>query len=150
LTGSDLNVATGINNLGAVVGYSVVGGDRHAVEWIGSSLISLGGLPGSTQSEAYGINDLGQVVGDSLINGEYVATEWSHGEVTNLGALAGASSSAAFAINDLGQIVGWSMPAVPELSTWEMIVIAFAGVGLAARFRERRGARYTPGLKFWI
>ena len=158
--GDDADLATAINNFGVVAGFvTPADGDRQAVEWIGNSLIDLPGLVGSTQSEAYGINDLGQVVGDSYVHGKYVATEWSNGRVIDLGALAGASSSEAFAINDFGQVVGWSIPnsvhsfgiartvAVPEPSTWVMFMVAFAGFGLASRFRRRRGseAAFRPG-----
>jgi probable HAF family extracellular repeat protein len=120
----------------AKVGFSQVGGVQHAVEWSGGAVIDLGGLPGSTQSRALGINDSGQVVGTS----DSVATEWSGGAVIDLGALAGALTSEANAINGSGQIVGFitvPQPSIPEPSTWAMMLLGFAGLGLAGYRRAR-------------
>jgi uncharacterized membrane protein len=55
-------VAYSINDARQVVGSGPGGG---ATEWSGGNVISLGGLPGSTNSMAEGINDAGQVVGRS-------------------------------------------------------------------------------------
>ena len=33
------------------------------------------------------------------------------------------------------------MPAVPELSTWAMMILGFAGVGFMAYVRRNQGAR---------
>jgi uncharacterized membrane protein len=84
-------------------------------------------------------------VGVSLFGGVEVATEWSGGSVIDLGGLPGSTGSAAGSINDAGQIVGFSVmsvPVVPETSTWAMILVGFAGLGLAGyrRAREQRAA----------
>jgi uncharacterized membrane protein len=87
------------------VGASVVGLREYAVEWSGSSLITLEDLPGSNGSVAASINGAGVVVGES--GGS--AAEWSEGQVINLGGLPGSSLSEAESINDSGQVVGFSV-----------------------------------------
>jgi probable HAF family extracellular repeat protein len=62
-----LGAATGINDVGQVVG----AGPAGAIEWSGGSTINLG--PG----QAFGINNSGQVVGEDAFN----AVEWSGGGV---------------------------------------------------------------------
>jgi probable HAF family extracellular repeat protein len=119
-----------------------------ATEWSGGKIISLGGVPGFVGSGAIGINDAGQVVGASLDGyGRDHATEWSGGRIINLGILLGAKFSEAVGINDAGEAVGFSgndVPApAPESSTWAMMLLGFAGLGLvgyrsaAAASRER-------------
>jgi probable HAF family extracellular repeat protein len=106
----------------------------------------LGGLPGSSLSEAESINDSGQVVGFSVVDGVTYATEWSGGGVINLGGLPGATFSAADGINNLGQIVGESDgSSVPEPSTWAIMLLGFAGLGLAGYRRAKRDDA-TPAL----
>jgi probable HAF family extracellular repeat protein len=99
LPGSTRSAAFGINDVGQVVGYSVVGGVPVATEWSDGRIIALGGLQGSVSSIAYGINHSGQIAEYSLVGGVAAATEWSQG-VINLGA------GVAKSINDLGQAVG--------------------------------------------
>ena len=127
---------------GQVVGDSAVGAGVYATEWSGGDVINLGGLPGSISSFANGINDAGQVVGYSLFpDGAIVATEWSHGSIINLGGLPGTMFSQALSINDAGQAVGFSEGngAIPESSTWAMMLIGLAGLGVVAW----RGSRKT-------
>ena len=66
------SVATGINNLGQIVGYSnLTAGPlsttpTHAVAWNLGAIHDLGVLrPDDVSSQATGINDAGQVVGGS-------------------------------------------------------------------------------------
>jgi hypothetical protein len=85
------------------------------------------------------------VVGDSEV-GNYnyrYAIEWSHGRVINLGVLAGTTRSAADAINDLGQVVGWSQP-IPKASTWDMMLLGFAGLGYLGEAGQERATRSPP------
>jgi uncharacterized membrane protein len=105
-----------------------------------------GPLPPSFGSQALGINNAGAVVGSSTVGTsvfdlELVAAEWSGGTVIELPALPGEfEQSAARSINDFGQAVGYSYgqyvppppsPPIPELSTWAMMLLVFAGLGLA-------------------
>jgi hypothetical protein len=66
----------------------------------------------------------------------------------NLGGLPGSGFSEAFSINDAGLAVGFSdntfvppppppPPAVPEPSTWAMMLIGFAGLALGGYRRAR-------------
>jgi uncharacterized membrane protein len=80
------------------------------------------------------------VVGESSngIDG-FLAVEWSGGSVINLGSLPGFISSAD-GINDAGQVVGVSfLMGVPEPSTWAMMLLGFAGLGIAG-YRVRRNS----------
>ena len=154
--GSVTNLGPGfayaINDAGAVVGLSA----GYAAEWSGGSVINLGGLPESTGSEALAINASGQVAGFSIVNDVLYATEWSGGSVINLGGLPesitnpgdllGTTNSEGYGINDAGQVVGFSwfspeLPPVPiptpELSTWAMMLLGFAGLSYAGYRRAR-------------
>jgi probable HAF family extracellular repeat protein len=142
--GSVINLGTGfanaINNAGQVVGYSFVGGIVYATEWSGGNVINLANLPGATGSIANDINDAGLVVGDSNVGGTHYATEWSGNSIIDLTGLPGYSSSEAIGINDVGQVVGDSgfPPAVPEPSTWAMVLIGFGGLAFAGYRRSKR------------
>ena len=99
--------ATGINNMGQVVGFTSSGG-YHGVIYSNGKFTDIGVLPGDAASYANGINDTGQVVGESTnINNSYRAFLYSNGTMTNLGTLGGASISPT-GINHSGQIVGFS------------------------------------------
>jgi probable HAF family extracellular repeat protein len=112
----------------------------HAAEWSGGSVIDLGSLPDSSLSEALSINDSGQVVGFSVVDGVTYATEWSGGSVINLGGLPSAAYSAATDINNAGQVVGSSNGSpIPEPSTWVMMLLGFASLGLASYRRAKAG-----------
>jgi probable HAF family extracellular repeat protein len=148
LPGSTDSVATGINDFGQAVGYSgFIGDTLYATEWSHGSVIDLGGLPGSTSSIADSINDFGQVVGWSHVGGTDVATEWSHGSVIDLGSPPGSAGGIADSINDFGQVAGWLIPepepeppaAIPEPSTWAMMLLGFTGLGFAGYRRARAG-----------
>jgi uncharacterized membrane protein len=122
--------------------YNVNGMFADATEWIGGSVINLGGLPGSLESYASGINDIGQAVGYSGTGSFESAIEWNSGDIVYLGGLPSSQASYALSINDRGQAVGYSLfippPGVPEPSTWAMLLLGFAGVGFMG---WRRGAK---------
>jgi probable HAF family extracellular repeat protein len=113
-----------------------------AASWSGGTVVSLGRQLGSTESFATGINDAGQVVGGSLFSGSSRATEWSGGSIINLGGLPGAQFSEPTGMNNAGQAVGSSEfipPAVPEPSTWAMMLLGFAGLAWAGYRRAKAG-----------
>ena len=73
------SVATAINNVGQIAGYSDFGGVPSATLWSNGTVTDLG------EGRAFAINDAGQVVGSSDIGGISTATLWSGGTVTDLG-----------------------------------------------------------------
>lgn len=106
--------ATGINNSGQIVGYTIDGnGASSASLWDGSSGAH-SPLPvlsaANPHSEAYRINNNGQIVGlarnDAGVN---QAAYWDSNGVLGLGALNGTGFSFANDINDNGVIVGSSV-----------------------------------------
>jgi probable HAF family extracellular repeat protein len=117
-SGTTFSQASGINDLGQVVGVSLnTDLQLRAFRTSPNSAINpatddLGTLGGS-QSEATAINNLGQVVGSSTtVNGETRAFRTApnssiNAATDNLGTLGGAESRAR-GINDLGQVVGES------------------------------------------
>jgi probable HAF family extracellular repeat protein len=150
LPDSTYSAAYGINNVGQVVGVSVVDGVDVATEWSHGRVIDLGGLPGTTISAAFAINDAGQAVGWSIGMGSSYATEWSDGRVIDLGGLPGSTDSYAYGINDAGQAVGDSrLSTVPEPSTWAMMLLGFAGLAFAGYRRSERVLRQNACLSIY-
>lgn len=105
--------ATGINNIGLVVGVSDTTGDAsfHGFLWQDGHVSDLQPLPGDFYSYATAISDEGQVTGLSLdANFNLRAVFWHNGNVTNLNDLVPADTplflQTACSINDLGQITG--------------------------------------------
>ena len=115
LPGGTVGGAIGINDAGAVVGYSNMKGhaatDFFAVKWSPSGAITnLGTLSGGSSSAAFQINSAGEISGDSFMpSGVVNAARWSNNKIRNLGKLQGAIFSAGLAINDNGHIVGESV-----------------------------------------
>lgn len=108
--GGRTSVATGINNMGLVVGgseYLVPDSPNHAFQYDGTTMIDLGTLGGAS-SDAHAVNDAGQIVGRAYnSNSEFRAFLYDSGVMNDLGTLGGAFSSAVD-INSTGQIVGSS------------------------------------------
>ena len=110
--GGFFSQATGVNDLGQVVGYSDIADHSavHAFVWTRTHGIVDIHPSGMSQSMGLAINDLGQVAGVAISTGDRPtihAFVWSHKGVVDLGTLGGASSQA-FGINDFGQTVGQS------------------------------------------
>jgi uncharacterized membrane protein len=126
--------AGSLNDAGQVVGLSNGGGIGEPPSGAAAQS-STWGLLGSTVSAALGINDAGQAVGS---NDRYAA-EWSGGgSVTEL-EVPFSTISQANGINDAGQVVGMSILAVPESSTWAMMLAGFAGLAFAGCRRAKAG-----------
>jgi probable HAF family extracellular repeat protein len=105
--------ATGLNNLGQVVGVSDTTGDTsfHAFLWKEGHMTDLGTLPGDSYSYATAISDRGQVVGLSLdANFNLRAAIWQNGNIANLNDFVPAETTlllqTACSINGKGQIIG--------------------------------------------
>ena len=111
-SGDTDGLATGINNLGEVVGTSgsCTNINLHGLLWRNGTFTDLGSLGGSLFTLPQIINNRSQVVGYSNLPGDTIfhAFLWQTGVMTDLGTLAGDSFSAAFSINEKGQVVGES------------------------------------------
>ena len=105
LAGTTYSEASGINNLGEVVGISAgpPSFEGRAFLWRHGTMTDLG-IPGSVNSCVL-INDLGQVVANS--EGLSRPFLWHNGTITDLGAAVGGGSWAE-GISNLGQVVGGS------------------------------------------
>jgi probable HAF family extracellular repeat protein len=113
--GGDKSSASGINELGQVVGWATIGGSGytpHAFLWENGVMTNLGTLPDYTKSSASDINDAGQVCGTSSrpvppYSTTYRACLWDNGTVIDLGLLYGYAKSLSAGINAHGQVVGY-------------------------------------------
>jgi probable HAF family extracellular repeat protein len=128
--------------------------DRHDLSCHAGHYTTLNDPLGAFGTVATGINDEGQIVGyyeDS--NGHFHGFLYSRGVFTALDDPSATAGTFAEGINNIGQSVGYyedsSGPhgflanAVPELSTWAMMLIGFAGVGFAA-YRRSLGFTRSP------
>lgn len=115
--GGPYSVATALNDVGQVVGYSAsADGTTHAFIWQNGTIIDLGTLSAAGgESYATGINNLGQAVGYStaVADPSSRAFLWQSGIIVDLNSLIPADSGwtlqVAAGINETGQIVGSGM-----------------------------------------
>lgn len=109
LPGMAMSIGTGINNAGAVTGYSYSepGGETHSFVYANGKMQDIGSLGGS-YTYAQSINDAGQVVGYASVGPGYDshAFLYSDSKMTDLAASLGNVHSSAYDINDHGQVVG--------------------------------------------
>ncbi len=154
--------ASGINNADDVAGYYTDGaGNGHGFLEVGSTFYSLDD-PNGTDTEILGVNNGDEVVGsytDFAGVTEGFLYDWATNKWTTISDPL-ASANPAFdmdgttvnGINDLGQLVGFysdgtnvngmivTVP-VPELSTWVMMLLSFAGLVMGGyRARVMRGS----------
>ena len=119
--GGDSSAASGLNNLGDVVGVATTaGGESHAFLHRNGELFDLGTLPGGSSSHATAINDRGDIVGYGGINAfgppfrEFTqGFVWQNGAMRAVGALycpctfnVRYGTSMAFAVSNSGWVVG--------------------------------------------
>jgi hypothetical protein len=134
--GQGVEFALAINESGQSVGYAdVAGGGTEAVLWQPSGKatnLNAAAILGSAWSDtrAVGINNLGDIIGyghyqKGSVSGifSFLLTPTAGTDVSALAFSAGPVSAAA----------------APELSTWAMLVVGFAGLGFAG-FRNARVA----------
>jgi probable HAF family extracellular repeat protein len=165
-TGWVLNIATGVNKAGDVVGYGSFKGVTHGFLLSKGAIADLGSLAPGTPADfsvATGLNDKGQVVGySSVITPKGVfhhAFLWSSGIMKDLGApvLPGVptttspltalglaptgpmpfTNSIAVAINNNGKIVGWANMAPVASMLYEKTAY---GWGTAVAYDTNPGA----------
>jgi probable HAF family extracellular repeat protein len=138
--GGIASAATGINDLGQVVGnlFPTASGDFHAFLYSGGRMTDLGTFGGSSGS-ATGINDSGQVAGTtSKANGLH-AVLYSGGGTTDLGTLGG-NYSQGYGINASGQVVGEAYTAGGEIHAFLYSGGAMTDLGtLGGNYSQARG-----------
>lgn len=167
LRSNTFSEAFAINQDGWAVGAAVSGTTssgteiRRAVVWTPHNdhyhIDELGSL-GLTFSEAKDINDAGQIVGfaTNISGSPQQAFLWQDGVMVSIDSLMGPSSGFSFktaeGINDRGDIVGWGtaadgsthaylLSAVPEPSTYAMLVAGLIAVTVLWRRRTEAGDR---------
>lgn len=108
--------ATGLNNVGQVVGVSDTTGDAsfHGFFWQDGHMSDLEPLPGDSYSYATAISDKGVVLGLSIAaNFNLRAVTWQNGAITDLNDLVPADTTlllqSACSINAKGQIIGFAL-----------------------------------------
>lgn len=131
--------ATGINNLGQIVGYGSNGTTTVAALWNGTTPAVLGGLAGITNYYATGINNSGQISGygwAQTTNITFSALLWNGTTPTLLSGLptcqfCAPGAPAAYAINNSGQVAGQSNGSNGQALLWNGSTPTSIGVGVA-------------------
>jgi probable HAF family extracellular repeat protein len=109
--------ATGVNELGDVVGYAPDIGTSYQWGFLETRSHGMTLLIDSYQTAANGINNRRQVVGQTAASNFLIdvshAAMWQNGVMTDLGTLDGPDPSGFYCsgandVNDFGQVVGWS------------------------------------------
>lgn len=110
LAGANNAEAHGINSHGQVVGWCVLGGPHHAIQWKATGPADIDNVSeGGVYSEAHNINDIGQIVGLSVdkLTGLKNPCIWQQdGTRRSLGTVPGYKNGVAEDINNAGQVVG--------------------------------------------
>jgi probable HAF family extracellular repeat protein len=107
--GGTYSRANGISENGIIAGYATSGTGKHAVLWIETGIVDIGGPAGSIVSDAVAVNHSSQVAGfDEGSPQSYQGYSWESGSWTPIGVLPGQSESIARDIDSAGRIVGSS------------------------------------------
>ncbi len=125
--GAEPTIATNINNVSQVVGWSrTTGGDTHAFLWdsTGGMLDLFDGVAVGS-SRALAVNDWGQVVGiyymgsgdTGTLRGFFYDPDWGLFDIGDLHPTATTDTFAAD-INNQGVITGWSVNASAEIHAY--------------------------------
>jgi probable HAF family extracellular repeat protein len=153
---TDYSEASAINSMGDIAGTSLDAASvYHAVVFSGGTIHDLGSFDG--YANAYDINNRGQVVGFGANSGFLYTDGTMYDLNTLVSGLGGWRLTGANAINDAGQIVGTACTselvcrdvllnpvyAVPEPSTWAMLL---AGLGAVSIRRKRRAKAAAPAV----
>jgi probable HAF family extracellular repeat protein len=121
----EISLVSGINNLGQITGQFCDSAGCHGFLDTRGSFTTID-VPGASFTDAQGINDLGQIVGffgDSTgLESAFLATP-IHGLAMSALAMSATDPSA---------------DAVPEPSTWVMLLLGFTGLGFAGYRTTRR------------
>ena len=161
--------ATGINDLGQIIGYSNSSTfNQHGFVITNGVMNDLGVLPGGNYAQPFGINNAGQIVGEAnSTNGNDLAFLYQGGVMYELNQLLDGSApgwvlGAAVAINDKGWITGtgydpnlnqhaFLLTPVPEpASVWLLVAAAIVGLitiaicgqsSFKCRWRRRRPSK---------
>jgi probable HAF family extracellular repeat protein len=130
--GGSYSAANAINNSGQIVGFSTLNGDTvdHATLWENGTILDLNNLlgisgTGWTLDDATGINNLGQIVGYGTI---------ANNPTTSIGFELTLCDSCV----PIPYVSPVSVSGVPESSTWAMMLLGFAGIGVFAYRRSNK------------
>jgi probable HAF family extracellular repeat protein len=149
MTDLGLDLATGINNRGQVVGATPQGTKYQAYRWRNGTLTNLGDL-GSGFSQATAVNIRGHVVGISSVAGESHAFLYRTSMV-DLGTLGGLTSEAR-AINDRDEVLGVSESATGQHAfLWrggKMTDLSTRGIPVNATVRDLNNRGQIAGQYF--
>lgn len=131
LPGDVSSIATAINDLGQVVGYSVNSARKwRAFLWENGVIRDLG-FPDGVQSAVYGINDAGQIAGwfyDPSRTTYGRAFVWQNGVLRDLSLDLGAGTCSASDINNAGQLFASCNTIVyPYVKHFRLTPVAMAG-----------------------
>jgi probable HAF family extracellular repeat protein len=96
--------ATGINNLGQIVGWTTEGSPEDSYLYINGTFTKID-VPGSTQTTAFSLNDNGLVVGSYENAGQFLSFAYFKGKFISFG-YPGAAVTGAYGVNNAGQVVG--------------------------------------------
>jgi hypothetical protein len=147
--------AAAINNNGEIAGFDMLGSVTQAFTDNKGHFTTFD-VPGSSFTQFFGLNDHGIAVGDYVNaagNTDGLLFNTLNDQWITLNDPFGVGGTTINGINDKGQLVGFYVDAagntngflavdsaaVPELSTWALMLLGFCGLGYAATRSPRNG-----------